>query len=682
MSEDSSENSPKSNATMYYVLIGILIIIIIIIIFIHLSHTKTSANKINDLTSSYEAENTSITNILKNAESSYETDILNIKEKIKQTSIAYDSEKKIAESSYDNVILNIKDTLQKTELSYTDKVNKLNEDLQTKNEEIKKTTEELRITTISKDNETAKVTEHENNLKILLSNKQDLEKELNNITKKSSSYEADTYSLKKELTSQTKNYMSLEATSNNLEKVITNNNQTITKLQKELKETVNQKENLETKLKNNINESNDMKDKINRLNANKTELENKITISNENYNVLKLELEKQKSTNDEVKSEIEKKIATLDQNTAEKLGLQQKITALEINKGEIENQINILNTNYAAYKVDSENKIKEFQTNKLELENTINALNAEQLELQNTKRLLVANKLQLENNLKFKQNYVFNIEKISRVRIEINRGSSDRLQLSQLVIIDVNNNIIKPISINASDPYNSSTTKNVPNDGIRAPRPIPNIYHSASNISSPFYEFIIPPTIIKTIEIYNRSDCCSERIQKFSLYVFNTKNILLKNIQLINSPKQIINLNMITRVRIQINNGVSSYLQLSQLVILDFNNVPIQPLLINASDPWDQTNQNIANDGVREPRPYPQIYHSAPGTETTGFYEFIIPPSIIKTIEIYNRTDCCSERMKDFTLQLMNIKDEIIHNIPLEPIPINTFSFSIQSTNA
>ena len=132
---------------------------------------------------------------------------------------------------------------------------------------------------------------------------------------------------------------------------------------------------------------------------------------------------------------------------------------------------------------------------------------------------------------------------VSKVRIEVNKGTEEYLNISQLVLIDNNNNIIKPIQINASEHEHSNTNKDIANDGTRKPRSIPDIYHSSGNSrKTAFYEFIIPPTKIKTIEIYNREDCCGERITKFSLYLFNSNNTILKTFPLINLPVQIINI--------------------------------------------------------------------------------------------------------------------------------------------
>jgi Na+-transporting methylmalonyl-CoA/oxaloacetate decarboxylase gamma subunit len=135
---------------------------------------------------------------------------------------------------------------------------------------------------------------------------------------------------------------------------------------------------------------------------------------------------------------------------------------------------------------------------------------------------------------------------------------------------------------------------------------------------------------------------------------------------------------LVSKVRIEINEGKANYLQISQLVVLDSNNNIIKPIQINATEPtWSpESNKDVANDGTRDPRPYPQIYHNAQGTETTSFYEFVIPPSKIKTIEIYNRTDCCTERIEDFSLYLINSNNNTLNTFRLTNLPKQIFNIN------
>ena len=107
---------------------------------------------------------------------------------------------------------------------------------------------------------------------------------------------------------------------------------------------------------------------------------------------------------------------------------------------------------------------------------------------------------------------------LQQVRIELMPGKTQFLQLSQLRVLDTANNLIKPLLVNASIPVCGSCSADVAHDGVAAARPFPSIYHSMYN-SNVFYEFIIPNIEIGSIEIYNRTDDCSERMADFILCV-------------------------------------------------------------------------------------------------------------------------------------------------------------------
>jgi hypothetical protein len=278
-------------------------------------------------------------------------------------------------------------------------------------------------------------------------------------------------------------------------------------------------------------------------------------------------------------------------------------------------------------------------------------------------------------------------------KIRIQATSFNYLQLAQIVILDASNNIVTPLSVSASAP-GWGTNINIPIDGTKSARPYPNIYHSQGGVND-YYELVIRPTIISNITIYNRSDCCSERIQAFSLYLKNENDEIITSIPLVNVPIQvytyayaklvygtIFNDNpnqfcnaspeLINKVRIQATNF--NYLQLAQVIIIDINNNVIIPLSVSGSPPGWGTNLNTPIDGTRSARPYPNIYHSPGGSD--DFYELVINPTTIKSVTIYNRNDCCSERIQSFTLYLKNGVNDTLASIPLINVPVQTYIYA------
>ena len=140
------------------------------------------------------------------------------------------------------------------------------------------------------------------------------------------------------------------------------------------------------------------------------------------------------------------------------------------------------------------------------------------------------NKVNKQSNIPIKSS---NNTLITKVRIECN--ADDYLQLSQIIIHDQNNNIISAISVNASEPGFGTDKNTAIDNNIKArPHQTENkytIYHSNSS-SCPFYEIIINPSDIKSITIYNRTDCCNDKLTKFNLSLLNNSNVKITSIPL------------------------------------------------------------------------------------------------------------------------------------------------------
>ena len=107
---------------------------------------------------------------------------------------------------------------------------------------------------------------------------------------------------------------------------------------------------------------------------------------------------------------------------------------------------------------------------------------------------------------------------------------------------------------------------------------------------------------------------------------------------------------LVTKVRIECNNN--NWLQLAQVVVYDQNDNIIKNNSINATNPGWGTNNTIAVDGNNKARAHSgsTLYYS--GTDSCPFWEININPTNIKNVVIYNRTDCCWDRLASFKLAL------------------------------
>jgi len=122
-------------------------------------------------------------------------------------------------------------------------------------------------------------------------------------------------------------------------------------------------------------------------------------------------------------------------------------------------------------------------------------------------------------------------------------------QIAQIAIYGQNNNYITPSSISAPSFYPGGLgyTAETMFDGRMSTQAWPRIYHSAGNNNVDII-IKIPPTIIKEIKIYNRADCCKDRIASFRLILKNSKDVEIystmcssDDIQTISPPQIIVN---------------------------------------------------------------------------------------------------------------------------------------------
>jgi len=124
------------------------------------------------------------------------------------------------------------------------------------------------------------------------------------------------------------------------------------------------------------------------------------------------------------------------------------------------------------------------------------------------------------------------------------------------------------------------------------------------------------------------------------------------------------------------------WINISQLVVRDVNGVNIAgKASIKSYDasggPSEDYGTNIHTlvDGTEAPRPYPYIYHSK-NTGNDGVILTFNPPVDISSITLYNRSDCCTERITNYGMRLESGSSEYyLLPIQLGSDQVQTFSF-------
>ena len=103
--------------------------------------------------------------------------------------------------------------------------------------------------------------------------------------------------------------------------------------------------------------------------------------------------------------------------------------------------------------------------------------------------------------------------------------------------------------------------------------------------------------------------------------------------------------------------GVS--LNISQVVIRDENGKNIAPSAkATSSSSFGGSSPSTAIDGTEEPRAYPNIFHSAgdPNDDLVLLFDRFVK---ISSITIYNRSDCCRDRMTSYRLQIYGFQYDL-----------------------
>lgn len=140
-------------------------------------------------------------------------------------------------------------------------------------------------------------------------------------------------------------------------------------------------------------------------------------------------------------------------------------------------------------------------------------------------------------------------------------------------------------------------------------------------------------------------------------------------------------------------NTEKTYINISQLVIRDINGINItKNASIRAYDAGGGNGEEYGTsirtlvDGTEAPRPYPYIYHSK-NTGNDGVMLTFRTPVDISSISIYNRSDCCTERITNYGIRLESssstyyvepwyLKSDQVQTISFIP-PITSYSGEI-----
>lgn len=265
---------------------------------------------------------------------------------------------------------------------------------------------------------------------------------------------------------------------------------------------------------------------------------------------------------------------------------------------------------------------------------------------------------------KLRQNNTPNTANLIR-KIELRSGfTDDYIHLSQLVCEDKDgNNITVGKPVTTSPPLNSQTTGSHITDGQEIPRNYPDIYHSKRQGNVAVVIDLQGDYEVPKCTFYNRKDCCGMKIKGAVLYGINSDNqrrtFHLFDTWTLKQSFEMVELSLAQYITIQAPWTGDHYLQISQITCENENGeIVTLGANITASPSFLTATADYAIDGVTDPRPFPQIYHSAKKTGAFFTLDLQSEHKISKCTYV-NRKDCCQEKIKGSHLILKNAKKQI-----------------------
>ena len=134
-------------------------------------------------------------------------------------------------------------------------------------------------------------------------------------------------------------------------------------------------------------------------------------------------------------------------------------------------------------------------------------------------------------------------------------------------------------------------------------------------------------------------------------------------------------------VRVQLAGG-GTCLNFSQLVVLNEKGENIsRGRPTEGSGQWEPaSNSSRAVDGEEWPRGHPNEYHvssAACGAQVNHWEVKLDGPSTVSAIIIYNRADCCSERLHNYNIHMFNSNNDMVYwkpnmgTAPVNVLPVN-----------
>jgi hypothetical protein len=267
------------------------------------------------------------------------------------------------------------------------------------------------------------------------------------------------------------------------------------------------------------------------------------------------------------------------------------------------------------------------------------------------------------------------VQGVRYVEVLSANGGDSWLQIAQLVVRDSQGvNIAKGKPASATSSWPGTSPANAV-DGVEDSRNHPMIHHANKPNNEKFTVDLLKVSEVTSVELFNRKDCCQNRIIGARVRLLDTNRAVLREVVITGAEPKIVlefsntpipapipanYVSNVRFVRVLSAQGPDSWLQISQLVVRNESGVNVaRGKPASSSSNWPGTNPSTAVDGNEKPRPHPHEFH-ANGPNNQFFMVDLQNTENIKEIVYYNRTDCCTQRIIGARVQLLNENKQVI----------------------
>lgn len=121
--------------------------------------------------------------------------------------------------------------------------------------------------------------------------------------------------------------------------------------------------------------------------------------------------------------------------------------------------------------------------------------------------------------------------------------------------------------------------------------------------------------------------------------------------------------------------------QIAQVVLFNSDGVALNApeLEVSSGEACWGTNNKTPFDGNTNDQKFPHVYHSCPADANNFLQAKLLKPQELSMVKVYNRSDCCANRLTGVVVELYNDSDELLESYTLTNKSINVIDLKLKT---